>query len=176
MSVIMTVTPTSVPEIEDNAVIIGGADPANRFPPVREYIDTFAFSAEFTSDVLETTYVVTDVTFSPSLTGITTSFSGNTINISGSVTNVFPDKHYEFRMNDGSVQILPPDTTQPFYGITKYQADFLRYVEVVYTITLSPVILAVPDLPITFTATQTVNNDWESNRLLLKQLVLQGGH
>ena len=174
MPAIMTVTPTSVPEIEDNAVIMDGADVLNRFPPVREYIDTFSFSAEFTSDVIGTSYTVADVTFSPELSGITVTFSGSTINISGNATNVFNDKHYEFRMNDGSVQILPPNTTQPFYGVTKYQADFLRYVEVVYIIGLTS--SEELDLPVTFTAKQTVNNDWESNRLLLKQLVLQGGH
>ena len=170
----MTVTATSVPDIGDNAVIMDGAESLNRFPPVREYIDTFAFSASFMSGSIGTTYTVADVSFSPTLDGISATFSGNTINISGNIANVFTNKHYEFRMNDGSVQTLPPNTTQPFYGVTKYQADFLRYVEVVYTISLTS--SDELDLPVSFIAKQTVNNDWESNRLLLKQLVLQGGH
>lgn len=176
MTIIMTITPTSVPSIDDNAVIMGGADALNRFPPVREYIDTFAFSAAFTSSDVGTSYTVTDISFSPSLSGISASFSGNSINISGKVTNVFTNKRYDFRMNDGTTKSLPPDTIEPFYGVIKYQADSSRYVEVVYSITLSAVILEVPDLPVTFIAKQTVNNDWESNRMLLKQLVSQGQH
>ena len=181
MTAIMTVTPTLVPSIEDNAVILGGAADINRFPPVREYIDTFQFSAAFTPPPADEegimAYTVTNISYTPTLDGIFTSFSNNTINISGNIQNVFPNKQYQFKMNDGSIQVLSPYTSESFYGIIKYQADSSRYVEVTYTITLSPDdgtnnVNVIPS--ITFIAKQTVNNDWEANRLLLKQLVLRG--
>ena len=90
--------------------------------------------------------------------------------------NVFNSKYYQFKMPDGSIKILQPNTTEDFYGIIKYQPDFLRYVEVTYTVTLLPTVLGIPDIPETVIVKQTVNNDWESNRLLLKQLVAQGQH
>ena len=182
MTAIMTVTPTLVPLIEDNAVILGGAADINRFPPVREYIDTFQFSATFTPDAADTeagitAYSVINVSYTPALTGISTSFLNNAINISGNIQNVFANKQYQFKMNDGSIQVLSPYTSESFYGIIKYQADSARYVEVTYTITLAPNdgtnnVNVIPS--ITFIAKQTVNNDWEANRLLLKQLVLRG--
>ena len=176
MTVIVTSTPASISGEEDSVVVYEGASPLNRLPPVREYIDTFNISTAFTSDVANTVYIVTGVSVSPVIDGISSSFSANTINIVGTVTNVFNSKYYQFKMPDGSIKILPPNTTENFYGIIKYQPDFLRYVEVTYTVTLLPSILGIPDIPETVIVKQTVNNDWESNRLFLKQLVAQGQH
>jgi hypothetical protein len=176
MTVIVTSTPASISGEEDSVVVYEGASPLDRLPPVREYIDTFSISAAFTSSVADTLYVVTGVSASPAIDGISTSFSGNTINIVGTVMNVFNSKYYQFKMPDGSIKILQPNTTEDFYGIIKYQPDFLRYVEVTYTVTLLPTVLGIPDIPETVIVKQTVNNDWESNRLLLKQLVAQGQH
>lgn len=169
----MTITPTNVPDIGDSAIAFGGADPLTRFPPVREYIDTFQFSATFIeSDAVPLT--ISSVDISPIIDGITTGFSGNTINISGTASNVFTNKYYQFKMADESIKILPPNTTENFYGIIKYQPDFTRYVEITYTITFTTVDPLAQIDP--YIAMQTVNNDWESNRLLLKQLVAQGQH
>ena len=176
MATLIINTPASISGEDDNIVVYEGASLLNRLPPVREYIDTFNISTAFTSDVANTVYIVTGVSFSPALQGISASFSGNTINIVGIVTNVFNSKYYQFKMQDGSVQILAPNTTENFYGIIKYQPDFLRYAEIIYTVTLLPMVLGVPETPEVFIAKQTVNNNWESNRLLLKQLVTQGQH
>ena len=176
MTAIITSTPVSISGEEDSAVFYAGASPLNRLPPVREYIDTFSISTAFTSNVANTVYIVTGVTTSPVIDGVSTSFSGNSINISGTAMNVFNSKYYEFKMPDGSIKILQPSTTEDFYGIIKYQPDFLRYIEVTYTVTLLPMVLGIPGSPEVFIAKQTVNNDWESNRLLLKQLVAQGNH
>lgn len=176
MTTLITNTPASISGEDDSIVVYEGASPLNRLPPVREYIDTFSISTAFTSDVANTVYIVTGVSFSPALQGISASFSGNTINIVGTVTNVFNSKYYQFKMQDGSIQILAPNTTQNSYGVVKYQPDFLRYVEITYNVTLLPTVLGVPGIPEIFVVKQTVNNDWESNRLLLKQLVAQGQH
>jgi len=182
MTILMTITPTSVPDIADNAVEFGGADALSRFPPVREYIDTFEFSATFSGVIDEVTLTapeltITNVEISPTITGIVSTFSGNTINISGIASNVFLNKYYQFKMNDESIKILPPNTVEDFYGVIKYQPDYVRYVEITYFITFS-VMSTDPLAPglstSTYVAMQTVNNDWEANRLILKQLVAQG--
>jgi hypothetical protein len=178
MAIVMTVTPIVVPTIDDNAVIMNGAAEENRFPPVREYLDTFQFSAAFADDSSnDIAYTVIGISYTPSLTGITTSFSNNSINISGNIQNVFTNKQFQFRMNDGSIQQLSANTSESFYGVIKYQADNRRYVEVTYTIILSTDGTSNNENPasaVTFIAKQTVNNDWESDRLLLKQLVSRG--
>jgi hypothetical protein len=176
MTATITNTPASISGEEDSAVFYDGASPLDRLPPVREYIDTFSISTAFTSSVANTVYTVVGVSFSPSLEGITVSFSGNAINIVGTVVNVFNSKYYQFKMPDGSIEILQPNTTENFYGVIKYQPDFLRYTEIAYTVTLLPIVLGIPDIPEIMIVKQTVNNDWESNRLLLKQLVAQGNH
>ena len=78
MTVIVTSTPASISGEEDSVVVYEGASPLDRLPPVREYIDTFSISAAFTSSVADTLYVVTGVSASPAIDGISTSFSGNT--------------------------------------------------------------------------------------------------
>jgi hypothetical protein len=176
MAIIMSVNSITVPNIDDSAISFGGVSPLNRFPPVREYIDTFEFSASFEADEEEpigTTYTVTSISLSPIINGITSTFSENLINISGAVSNVFSNKYYQFKMNDGSIQTLSPYSASDFYGVIKYQPDFSRYAEITYTIQLSTGV-GSPTIP--FIAKQTVNNDWNTDRLILKNLVLQGGH
>jgi hypothetical protein len=44
-----------------------------------------------------------------------------TVRLDGPVRNAFPDQYYRFAMPDGSLQILPFDTTQEFYSLIQYQ-------------------------------------------------------
>lgn len=43
-----------------------------------------------------------------------------TVRLTGPATNVFTDTYYEFRMPDGTIKVLPPDTTETFVGLVKY--------------------------------------------------------
>ena len=46
--------------------------------------------------------------------------NASTIRLTGPASNVFTDTYYQFRMPDGSLKVLPPDTTEKFVGLVKY--------------------------------------------------------
>lgn len=44
-----------------------------------------------------------------------------TVRLTGPAETVFPNQFYKFKMTDYSEQILPADTTEPFFGLIHYQ-------------------------------------------------------
>jgi len=53
--------------------------------------------------------------------GMNVSYSGNTVTLSGTFANVFEDEYYEFVFNDNTLQVLPPDTTEDFKALVRYE-------------------------------------------------------
>jgi hypothetical protein len=50
-----------------------------------------------------------------------TKTSSSTAKISGKTANLFPGSYYKFRMPDGTLKVLPPDTTEDFYALVQYE-------------------------------------------------------
>jgi hypothetical protein len=50
-----------------------------------------------------------------------TKLTASTCRISGSHLNPFPNQFYRFVLPDMSLEVLPPNTTTPFYSLEKYQ-------------------------------------------------------
>lgn len=90
------------------------------------------------ADVITYVYQnATDVTstFNWSAYGMTmTKPNAYTIRISGPSREVFPDQYYKFVLPDLTQQILPSDTTVPFYSIIKYHKPASNSVALTYPI------------------------------------------
>ena len=50
-----------------------------------------------------------------------------TVRLTGPAETVFPNQFYKFKMADYTEQILPPDTTLPFFGLIHYQMPSPTY-------------------------------------------------
>lgn len=50
-----------------------------------------------------------------------------TVRLTGPAETVFPNQFYKFKMTDYSEQILPADTTLPFFGLIHYQMPSPTY-------------------------------------------------
>lgn len=53
--------------------------------------------------------------------GMNVSYSGNTVTLSGTFSSVFENEYYQFVKDDNTLEILPPDTTDPFKALVKYE-------------------------------------------------------
>jgi hypothetical protein len=53
--------------------------------------------------------------------GINVSYQGNVVRLSGTFSGTFDGEYYEFVLNDGTVQALPPDTTEDFKALVRYE-------------------------------------------------------
>ena len=53
--------------------------------------------------------------------GINVSYVGNLVRLSGTFSGTFDGEYYEFVLNDGTVQALPPDTTEDFKALVRYE-------------------------------------------------------
>jgi hypothetical protein len=53
--------------------------------------------------------------------GMNVSYNGNIVTLSGTFSGAFDNEFYQFAMNDRTLQILPPDTTQEFKALVKYE-------------------------------------------------------
>lgn len=171
---ISVLTNIVTPSLTDNSVFYGGNLSDTRFPTIREYIN-FSFNVEILNSVLDaiitnppilTAVIVDSVilnSYNPSIT--ITRLSNSKFTISGLVTNVFTDRFYKFRMLDDTIQTIDPNKNQNAYGVVQYQADLRRYIDLTYTFNVNTQQLV---------RYQTVNNNWETQRLIFKQKVLEG--
>jgi len=53
--------------------------------------------------------------------GINVSYSGNVVRLSGTYSSTFDGEYYEFVLNDGTLEALPPDTTEDFKALVRYE-------------------------------------------------------
>ena len=53
--------------------------------------------------------------------GMNVSYSGNIVTLSGTFASVFDNEYYEFVLDDNTLQVLPPDTTEDFKALVKYE-------------------------------------------------------
>jgi hypothetical protein len=53
--------------------------------------------------------------------GINVSYQGNVVRLSGTFSGTFDGEYYEFVLNNGTVQALPPDTTEDFKALVRYE-------------------------------------------------------
>jgi len=114
---------SSVPGDETNSL----EDLNNYLPTV---LEETAFSIDLTFDgaytnLGATTYLpATNNTssFGWSAIGLTyTKISASVARISGPITSPFTNQYYRFVLPDLSLQVLPKDTTTPFFSLEKYQ-------------------------------------------------------
>lgn len=91
-----------------------------------EQIDTVVDpqTGESSSTVSYVYQYATDVTSSYDWNALGIVFSkpnAYTVRLTGPAETVFPNQFYKFKMTDYSEQILPADTTEPFFGLIHYQ-------------------------------------------------------
>ena len=53
--------------------------------------------------------------------GINVSYVGNLIRLSGTYSSTFNGEYYQFVLNDGTLEFLPPDTTEDFKALVRYE-------------------------------------------------------
>ena len=53
--------------------------------------------------------------------GINVSYLGNVVRLSGTFSSIFEGEYYEFVLNDGTLEALPPDTTEDFKALVRYE-------------------------------------------------------
>jgi hypothetical protein len=53
--------------------------------------------------------------------GINVSYQGNVVRLSGTFSSTFDGEYYEFVLNDGTLETLPPDTTEDFKALVRYE-------------------------------------------------------
>jgi hypothetical protein len=60
-----------------------------------------------------------------------------TVRLVGPAVNVFVDQFYKFKLTNYTEQILPANTTQPFFGLTQYQMPNPTYTMKTYPFTVT---------------------------------------
>ena len=53
--------------------------------------------------------------------GINVSYLGNVVRLSGTFSGTFDGEYYEFVLNNGTIQALPPTTTEDFKALVRYE-------------------------------------------------------
>jgi hypothetical protein len=53
--------------------------------------------------------------------GINVSYQGNVVRLSGTFSGTFDGEYYEFVLDDGTLEALPPDTTEDFKALVRYE-------------------------------------------------------
>lgn len=53
--------------------------------------------------------------------GINVSYLGNVVRLSGTFSGTFDSEYYEFVLDDGTLEALPPDTTEDFKALVRYE-------------------------------------------------------
>ena len=53
--------------------------------------------------------------------GINVTYSGGVVRLSGTFASQFENQYYQFVLNDGTLEILPPDTTTDFKALVRYE-------------------------------------------------------
>lgn len=122
-------------------------------PSAYEIIDDFSvditFEGMYPNEVITTDPLTGDtsttITYDYSFaTNVTSSFNWSeigltfskpnayTVRLSGPGIDVFLDQYYRFVLPDLTESILPPDTTVPFYSLTKYNKPAANYVMKTY--------------------------------------------
>ena len=112
-----------------------------------------AAGAGATPTLLPATNVTT--TFTGADYGMTiTKLNSSTYRVSGPVSNAFPSAFYQFTMLDGSVKVLPPNTTEPYLSLSQYKMPTESWIELQY-----PFSVTIPADPVlgTAAATETAN-------------------
>lgn len=162
-----------IPGVEDSAVIFDAKSEIFRFPPIRDTVDTFAFTGQLIHNDPSAIVNIIKVTPDPKIASLKPSFNGDLITIAGKISNSFTDSFYEFAMPNGTLQKLDPGNPGVFYSIVHYSADMHRYIEITYNVTVEITIASVTQVFV-IQLFQTVNNDWDAGRATLKQLSLEG--
>ena len=138
-----------------------GIVPATYLPTVYEAVP-FSVDLKFEGEYLDTTdpladppvYTYLDATNNASTynwaaLGLTyTKLTNSTCRISGSHLNPFPDQFYRFVLPDMSLQVLPANTTTPFYSLEKYQmpspVSIMKSMTISVTIPPDPLLGGLP--------------------------------
>ena len=53
--------------------------------------------------------------------GINVTYLGNVVRLSGTYSSTFDGEYYQFVLDDGSLEVLPPDTTEEFKALVRYE-------------------------------------------------------
>ena len=53
--------------------------------------------------------------------GINVSYLGNVARLSGTYSSTFDGEYYEFVLEDNTLEVLPPDTTEDFKALVRYE-------------------------------------------------------
>lgn len=148
---------SSVPGDETNEV----EDLNNYLPTVLEettFSIDLTFDGKYSDGVSGFTYLpATNNTssFGWGAIGLTyTKISASVARISGPITSPFTNQYYRFVLPDLSLQVLPKDTTTPFFSLEKYQMP--SPVSIMKTYTINVTIPADPILGGTET-TETIS-------------------
>lgn len=142
---------------------------ANIIPSVVEGA-AWSIDIEFYDETVDTaTALVTrtnasnvTTTYDFSQYGITlTKPNAYTVRLTGPASNVFPNTYYQFRMPDGSLKVLPPDTTEKFVGLVKYNMPTPTFTTKSYdfVVTIPANNTMVPPL-LTYTQTVTMTQNF----------------
>jgi len=87
--------------------------------------------------------------------------SANVVRITGPYSNVFANTYYRFVMPDLSLKVLPPDTTETFLALERYQMPSPTYTmkDIVFSVTI-PADPTLGGSPTTETATMHQYVHW----------------
>lgn len=77
------------------------------------------------------------INYSVDCKGFSAKKSGNTIEVTGRATSVFTDAVYQFLMPDLTVRQLPPDTTEDFISIVRWQPPNTKIRTISHQFTIS---------------------------------------
>ena len=53
--------------------------------------------------------------------GINVTYLGNVVRLSGTYSSTFDGEYYQFVLDDGTLEVLPPDTTDDFKALVRYE-------------------------------------------------------
>jgi hypothetical protein len=134
------------------------------FDPLGTLLGTL-IASNVTSTFDFTQYGMTAVKLNPS-----------TYRISGAFSNAFPDEYYRFKMKNGTLQVLPANTTEDFLALVEYnmpQPVTIR-IEIPFSITAPETFTSGVNITWPFTMFQWVVWRYQTAVTNVKTLVSQG--
>jgi hypothetical protein len=106
-----------------------------------------------------------------------TQTSNKIVTISGMTQQVFLDAYYQFVMPDGSIEILPANTTKEFAALIKWSPPATKSTTVTHSLTLlikADPILGTPQSQQTFSLQQTVYWKYQQSLANFQNLLSRG--
>ena len=168
MAVSVSISETGFPGVADP-----GTHGLYNFSPVREYLDkTWSATATLSSDIVGGGLNIESVTISPYSEMVVKNIAGSSATFTGEFVEIFPNKKWDFRMLNGTIQTdVNLNTLKDEFGVIYYTPDSLIHKIITYTINYSESDPLAGSSSGSVVITQSIVNDWDTGKELLSSYV-----